>query len=250
MSINKERKPSSRRLKLDLSGLQSPVLKNPLHTNLNLQSIYSNETKKVLNSTSKDLVDSARDKPSSESQISSIDPPDSSKTESVVKDQAGPRSSETLHNKYKDILRAKKEDSSDSCSSISSSSLSNLVSAISLIQSKNNQEPRSEDTAMWLQTARLERMKMMKPRFGRYGEESCLNDGDYIEDGVLHFECGSPDCFWMFAWTPGLEDLNRVIQVINFNFNRYETSFCHLLCILLLYKVSCKIYKRLIPPSI
>ena len=185
MSINKERKPSSRRLKLDLSGLQSPVLKNPLLTNFNLQSIYCNETKKVLNSTSKDLAESARDtfKPSS---LSSIDLPNSTKTVSAVKGKSF--SSETLLNKYKDILRAKKEDGSDSSSSgSSSSSLSKVVAAISHIRSKNKQEPRNQDfdSDSYSYAARLERLKMMKPSFGRYAQQSCLNVGDFITDGVF-----------------------------------------------------------------
>ena len=193
-----------------------------VETNHNFSSIYSSESTKVLNSTIKDLAESARDTFKPSSFISSIDLPNSTKTVSAVKGKTS--SSETLHNKYKDILRAKKEDSSDSSSSgSSSSSLSKVVAAISHIRSKNKQEPRNQDfdSDSYSYAARLERLKMMKPSFGRYAQQSCLNVGDYITDRVLNFECGRPDCFWMFAWTPGLEELNMMIQVSSLNLSLF-----------------------------
>ena len=193
-----------------------------VETNHNFSSIYSNESTEVLNSTIKDLVESARDIYKPSSLISSIDLPNSTKTLSAVKGKTS--SSETLHNKYKDILRAKKRDCSDSSSSgSSSSSLSKVVAAISHIRSKNKQEPRNQDfdSDSYSYAARLERLKMMKPSFGRYAQQSCLNVGDYITDRVLNFECGRPDCFWMFAWTPGLEELNMMIQVSSLNLSLF-----------------------------
>lgn len=98
------------------------------------------------------------------------------------------------------------------------SSLSSTALSLSQLQQDSLTSPPLElstqdtDVSMaFINQAQIQFLQQTRRKCGRYGNDWMARTT--IKDDKLMYECGTPDSFWIFAWTDGLEDMNEYIQV-------------------------------------
>ena len=106
----------------------------------------------------------------------------------------------------KELKKAEEELSLSSSTSLSLS----LIKQSSPLPLEHQPEE-TELSMAFISQVQVEFLQQLRRKLGRYGLDWMARST--IKDDKLMYECGTPDCFWIFAWTDALEELNEYIQV-------------------------------------